>query len=93
MVPASDGGNDPVGIGGPDEGLGVMVGLVEVAVDGGLEVDDGAEDAALEASLGQRRAKKVSTALSQEHEVGVKWKVKRGWRPSQAITFGCLWAA
>src|SRR5829696_3558695 len=25
-------------------------------------------------------AKKVSTALSQEHEVGVKWKVKRGWR-------------
>ena len=23
-------------------------------------------------------AKKVSTALSQEHEVGVKWKVKRG---------------
>src|SRR6188474_2788191 len=35
-------------------------------------------------------AKKVSTALSQEQEVGVKWKVKRGWRPSQAITFGVL---
>ena len=27
-------------------------------------------------------AKKPSTALSQEHEVGVKWKVKRGWRSS-----------
>jgi hypothetical protein len=23
-------------------------------------------------------AKKVSTALTQEHEVGVKWKVQRG---------------
>jgi hypothetical protein len=38
-------------------------------------------------------AKKVSTAFSQEQEVGVKWKTKRGWRASQAITFGCLWAA
>src|SRR3954464_2333684 len=33
-------------------------------------------------------AKKVSTALSQEHEVGVKWKTKRGWRGSQTSTFG-----
>ena len=38
-------------------------------------------------------AKKASTALSQEHEVGVKWKVKRWWRSSQARTLGCLWAA
>ena len=38
-------------------------------------------------------AKNVSTALSQEHEVGVKWKVQRGWRPSHAITLGCLWVA
>src|SRR4028119_899648 len=35
-------------------------------------------------------AKKVSTALSHEHEVGVKWKVQRGWRPSQASTLGWL---
>ena len=27
-------------------------------------------------------AKKPSTALSQEAEVGVKWKVQRGWRAS-----------
>src|SRR5918995_6919585 len=38
-------------------------------------------------------AKKVSTAFSHEHEVGVKWKTKRGWRCSQARTFGCLWVA
>src|SRR5258707_12194 len=38
-------------------------------------------------------AKKPSTALSQEHEVGVKWKTKRSCRSSQARTLGCLWAA
>jgi hypothetical protein len=32
-------------------------------------------------------------ALSQEHEVGVKWKTKRSCRSSQARTLGCLWAA
>jgi hypothetical protein len=38
-------------------------------------------------------AKKPSTALSHEQEVGVKWKVKRGCRSSYCRTFGCLWAA
>jgi hypothetical protein len=38
-----------------------------------------------------RVAKKPSTAFSQEQEVGVKWKVQRGCRASQARTFGCLW--
>ena len=35
-------------------------------------------------------AKKPSTALSQEAEVGVKWKVKRGCRSSQARHLGML---
>ena len=30
--------------------------------------------------------KKFSTAFSHEAEVGVKWKVQRGWRASQANT-------
>ena len=38
-------------------------------------------------------AKKPSTAFSHEPEVGVKWKVQRGCRASQASTFGCLWVA
>src|SRR5271170_282498 len=38
-------------------------------------------------------AKKPSTALSQLAEVGVKWKVHRGWRASHWRTAGCLWAA
>jgi hypothetical protein len=45
LVPSSDGGDDFVGVCGPCEGLRVGVGLGEEAVDGGLEVDDGAEDA------------------------------------------------
>ncbi len=35
-------------------------------------------------------AKKPSTALSQEAEVGVKWNTKRGCRPSHRMTLGCL---
>src|SRR6516225_6128489 len=53
LGPAPDGGDDPVGVGGPDERLGRIVGLGEEAVDGGLEVDDRLEHAAFEPSLGQ----------------------------------------
>jgi len=38
-------------------------------------------------------AKKPSTALSHEADVGVKWKVQRGWRSSQLLTLACLWVA
>jgi hypothetical protein len=38
LVPAFDGGDDLVGIGGPGEGLGLLVVLSKEAVDGGLEV-------------------------------------------------------
>ena len=49
-MPSSDGGDDAVWVGGPGKGPGVCVGLGDEAVDGGLQVDDGAEDAALEAT-------------------------------------------
>ena len=35
-------------------------------------------------------AKKPSTALSHEPEVGVKWKIQRGWRRSQSRDLGML---
>ena len=35
-------------------------------------------------------AKKPSTALSQEAEVGVKWNVQRGWRVEPLAHFGML---
>src|SRR5262245_45496950 len=37
-----------------------------------------------------KSANKPSTALSQEAEVGVKWKTKRGWHASHSRTLGCL---
>ena len=52
-MPAFDGSDDFVGIGGPFEGLGVIVGLFDEAVDGGLEIDDRAKDAAFETPSGQ----------------------------------------
>jgi len=69
-VPASDGGDDFVGVGGPSEGLWSVVGFGEEAVDSGLEIDDRAEHAALEAALGQL-GEEASTALSQDAAVGV----------------------
>ena len=92
MVPSSDSGDDFVWVGGPGEGFGIIVGLDDEAVDGGLEVDDTSKDTALESPFGEF-GEAPSTALSHEQEVGVKWKVKRGWRSSRWPTFGCLWAA
>jgi hypothetical protein len=72
LVPASDGGDDFVGIGSPHEGLGVVIGFLKETVDGGLEINDRSENPAFEAAPGQLGEKKPSTALSQEAEVGVK---------------------
>jgi hypothetical protein len=52
-MPSSDGGDDFVGFGDQLERLRAGVVIFEKAVDGGLEVCDGSEHAALETSLGQ----------------------------------------
>ena len=48
MVPSFHSGNDIVWIGSPSEGFRIFVGFREEAIDGGLEVDEGVEDAALD---------------------------------------------
>ena len=53
LVPAAHRGDDLVGIGGPDERLGLPVGLGEEAVDGGLQVDDRGEHAAFQPAVGE----------------------------------------
>jgi hypothetical protein len=53
LVPAACGGDDPIGIGGPDEGFGAVVGFGEEAFDRGLEIDERSEHAALQPSPGQ----------------------------------------
>src|ERR1700692_584672 len=52
-MPTIGGGDDFVWIGGPDEGIWLLVVVGDEAIDGGLEIDDAFEDAALEAPLGE----------------------------------------
>jgi len=55
LVPAPDDGDDFVGICDPLEWLGLGVVFFEEAIDRGLEVDEGSEDAALQTALRQSR--------------------------------------
>jgi hypothetical protein len=48
LFPAADFFDDSIGVGGPDEWFGTGIGLLQEAVDGGLEIDDAFEDAAFE---------------------------------------------
>ena len=66
--------------------------IVEIAIDGGLQVDDGVKLPRL-MRFRVRAEKKVSTALSHDPDVGVKWNLQRGWRSSHCLTLGCLWVA
>src|SRR6202171_2189380 len=52
-MPTIGSGDDFVWIGGPDEGLWLLVVVGDEAIDGGLEIDDAFEEAALEAPLGE----------------------------------------
>ena len=62
---------------GPDKRFWVSIVLGKIGVDSGLQVDDRAEDAAADALPGHL-GEEVLDALSQEAEVGVKWKIQRG---------------
>jgi len=53
LLPSFDSGEDAGGVGSPDEGFGVGIGFLDEAVDGGLQIDDRAEHAALQAPPGE----------------------------------------
>ena len=88
MVPAADFFDDGVGVGGPGEGFWVVVGFGEEAVDGGLEVGDAFEDAALQPLPGQLGEEALDGV-----EPGREVEMERGCRSSQASTLGCLCVA
>ena len=54
LMPAPDGGDDLIEVGGPDEGLGLGVVLIEEAIDRNLQIEDRTEHAALQSPFGER---------------------------------------
>ena len=78
LMPALGGGDDVFGVGFPDEGAGLLVVVLDEAVDGLLQADQGGGKVPRFRRRRVSLAKKPSTAFSQKHEVGVKWKVQRG---------------
>ena len=53
MVPSFDGSDYLIWVGSPGEGFWVFVGFGDEAIDGGLEINEGVEDAALEPPSGE----------------------------------------
>ncbi len=91
LVPAFDGGDDAVGVGGPDEWFRLIVVLGEEAVDGRLEVHDGAEDAALEASLrelGEEALHRVQPGARGRHEMEGEARVALEPAPDLGVLVG-----
>lgn len=89
--PAADLGQDRLGGCGPDEWFRFVVAGGRVRLDRGDQVWHGIETAAAEGFVGQ--LPEPSTRLSQDEEVGVKWRWNRGCDAGQAFTPGCLWVA
>jgi len=66
LEPSVSGGDDFVGIGFPDEWLRFLgVVFVDEAVDGGLKIDDGMEDAVLEPAPGEFGEEALDGAMSR----------------------------
>ena len=74
---AFDGGDDFVGVLGPDERLWRLVILDEVAVNGSLEIGDAIEDASLEAPLGEA-GEEALDRIEPGCRCWGEWKTKRG---------------
>ena len=92
--PRLNGGEDAFGVGGPDEGFGIGVGLGHEAVDGELQVDDGLEDAALETLACELGEEAFNGVKPGRRGRGVKWKVPaRVTGQPSAHPLGCLWVA
>jgi hypothetical protein len=54
-VPCFEGVDDAVGVGSPGKRFGIMIGFVDEAIDGGVELSDGTEHSAKESFAGPNR--------------------------------------
>jgi len=90
LVPPFYGGDNFVGILCPPEWAWVGVGFGKKAVDLGLKFNDRVKHTpCFERSLGQL-GEEALDPIHHEADVGVKLKLHRRWRASQALTLGCL---
>ena len=98
MSPTLDSGEDGVSGFGPDERLGVAVGLGDEAVDGGLKLDDRGEDAALEPLPGKfgkpafdRVGPGTRSRGEMEGEARMAGEPAAHPRLREGRLLGCLW--
>jgi hypothetical protein len=84
---------DLVGGLGPDEGLAPVVPSVDEGPDTEHEISDGGKRAAVWMAWRSMTPNQTSTRFSHDPQVGVTWTPILGFAASQALTFGCLWAA
>jgi hypothetical protein len=70
-------GENGVGRLGPDEGIGLIIVLADVAIDGGLQVGDRAEGAALETAAAERGEEGLH-GIEPGGRGGGEWKAQRG---------------
>ena len=91
-MPTPDSGDDFVWVSGPDEGFGLLVGLRDEAVDGGLKIDHATEDTALSSLLGKSGEEPLDCV---EPRAGGWREVKGEARVAgEPLThLGCLWTA
>ena len=92
-MPSLDSGDDFVWIGGPDEGLGVMVGLGDEAIDRRLELDEGMEDTTFEAApreLGEEAFDGVEPGAGSRGEVEDEAGMAHEPRRDLRMLVGCV---
>ena len=70
MEPSFDGGDNSVGAGFPDEGLGVLIVILDEAVTGVLDIDEGVEAAVFKPPL-RELGEDAFDGVNHEHDVGV----------------------
>ena len=102
MFPAAHLFDDGIGVGGPDEGFGVIVGFLQEAVDGGLEIDNRAEGTAFEAAFGQFGEEALDRIKPRgrgrgrgvmEDKAGVSVETGANPRFREGRLLACLWVA
>jgi hypothetical protein len=89
LFPASDGGKDALGIGGPDEGLRLTIVLGNGALDRGLKVHDRAEHPAPELPFRQRCKERLDRIDLPTSSGCTPWPNGRFWHLSEET----LWSA